>query len=236
MKNTKLKTLVNLFIVFITIVYVNDFLSKYDYDLFKFADSYDREHELGKYSKTDIPTNKSDEVYQESVQQNEIEQDKSKEIIYVHGFGVYNQNDLENIKEGVKEFYGLDVVIDEPYTSPSGYYFVDGGEYLNAFRVLELSENVSGRHIYVTDHPLYDNEDNRKAVSGWARFYHNSCIVSSYQMIQYGNYNSENMVSTANHELAHNFGLEHCDNQTCLMKEKGLDTKEFCNNCKIKLN
>ena len=238
MKNSPLKTLVNIFVLVATVVYVNDFLKQHDYDSHKFADSYDKEHKLGKYSEGDAVTDKSpskkgDYVYSEPTTKKS--KSKSKDIVYVHGLGQYNQQDLVSIKNGVEDFYGFEVVIGEPYTNLSSYYFVDG-EYLHALRVLELSENVSGRHIYVTDYPLYDNANNQELVSGWGRFYHNSCVVSSYQMILYGNYSSEKMVTTANHELGHNFGLEHCDDQTCLMKAIGLDTKEFCNNCKRKLN
>jgi archaemetzincin len=239
MKNSPLKSLVNIFILVATFVYVNDSLKQHDYDLHKFADSYDKEHKLGKYSKGDAvmdnPSSKMGDYDYNEPTTKEIKS-KPKDIVYIHGLGKYNQEDLINIRNGVEDFYGFEVVIGKPYTNLSSYYFVDGGENLHSIRVLELSENVSGRHIYVTDYPLYNNENDRKIISGWGRFYHNSCVVSSYQMIQYGNYSSEKMVTTANHELGHNFGLRHCDNQNCLMKAIGLDSKEFCNNCKIKLN
>lgn len=234
-----MKTLINIFILVVTVVYVSGFLNQHGYDFDKFAGSFDKERKLGKYSTSDTVINKSTSkkdynVYSKPTTQRS--KSKSKDIVYVHCLGQCNQQDLISIKNGVEDFYGFEVVIGKPYTNLSSYYFVDGGENLHAIRVLELSEKVSGRHIYVTNYPLYDNAANRKIVSGWGRFYHNSCVVSSYQMIQHGNYSSEKMVTTANHELAHNFGLEHCDDQSCLMKAKGLDTKVFCNICKRNLN
>ena len=62
-----------------------------------------------------------------------------------------------------------------------------------------------------------------------------SSIVSSFRLK--GANTKEKLFRSAVHELGHNFGLPHCPDKTCLMKDaKGKDifneVKVFCNNCK----
>jgi archaemetzincin len=235
-KNSTLKTLVNLFIFIAVFAYVVDILKQNNYDLYEFADNYDKEHKLGKYSEgesSDIELIPEKEEYIPNKPTSEKKLKASKKIIYVHGFGEYNYQDLISIKNGVEDFYGFEVIIGEPYTNITDDYFIDGSENLNPIRVLEDSENIGGHHIYVTNHPLYIDG---RLISGWGRYYHNSCVVSSYQLIKYRMYNDERMMNVANHELGHNFGLSHCENQSCLMKFKVVDNKDFCDNCKRMLN
>lgn len=242
MKTSPLKSIVNLCIVVVIAGSLFELAKKHNYNvdnfkrsLTQFADSYDKEHKLGKYGELkDVKTKSSDNT--ESEVNAEPETKNSKNVVYVHGLGDYNQEDLEIISQGIEDFYGFEVEIGNPHSNPSSRYFING-EYVNAFEVLKLEEqDGDGRHVYVTNHPLCANEIKTELISGYAMYYHEASVVSTYQLKQNGNYRISNLQNVANHELGHNFGLNHCDDEDCLMKVNGTNRKEFCNNCKRKLN
>ena len=238
-KHSLLKDLVFVFLIAAIFVKVDDFAKKYDYDFHKFADAYDKDHKLGKYSETQtVPYVEDNVVDKTNTSTNETVNKSSNKIVYVHGFGDYTQSDLESVRQGVQDFYGMTAVIGSPY-NPSGEYFLDGSSYVLAYKVLSMEYNSNvgpGYHIYVTDHPLCQSDEITGLISGRARYNTKLSVMSTYQMKQNGNYGYTSLVHTATHEMGHNFGLDHCDNPNCLMKSHGLDTREFCSNCKIKLN
>jgi predicted Zn-dependent protease len=90
-------------------------------------------------------------------------------------------------------------------------------------------------NMYVTDEPLC-NENSNDLISGHARINCDGSVISTKEMRNNNHYNNNSLVHTAVHELGHNFGLSHCNNQSCIMKSHGLDTKEFCDECKSKIN
>lgn len=238
-KPSFLRDIVFMVIVAILIGGVNEYLQKYDYDLWKVADSYDKEHGLGKYSTnqpTDVSTQPQGESTVDESTTQEVQSTPKKGVVYIHGFGDYNTSDLITVKNSIESFYGLTCVISDPVSSPSsGYYYT--GSYVMAYRVLMMgNEDRVNRNVYVTSEPLCMNDENTSLISGHARLNTTACVVSTYQMTMNGRDIPSALRHTINHELAHNFGLEHCDNQNCLMKSHGLDTHELCDNCKRKLN
>jgi len=156
--------------------------------------------------------------------------------IYIHGLGDYNEDDLQVIREGVEKFWGRTAMISEPFHSPSDFYFLEDGETLNGNNVLTLGEkNGLGYHIYVTNHPLTGNSEDR-TVSGYAGTNKKTSVVTTHQVIEFGKYSEQKMINITNHELGHNFGLNHCDNQNCFMISKNIGNNDLCDNCKLKLN
>lgn len=236
-KPSFLRDIVFMVLLAILIGGVNEYLQKYDYDLWKVADNYDRERGLGKYS-TNHPTDESTQPKGESTVDESVSQETKsvpqKNVVYIHGFGDYSATDLITVKNSVESFYGLPCVIAESI-SAGDYYHV--GSYVMAYRVLMMgNEDRSNRHVYVTSEPLCVSDENTSLISGHARLNTTACVVSTYQSIMNGRDVQSALKHTVTHEMAHNFGLEHCDNQNCLMKSHGLDTHELCDNCKRKLN
>lgn len=233
-KHSFLKDLVFIFIIVAIIAKVDDYCSKYDYDIYKFADEYDREHKLGDYSEntTDVEGN-NDEYHIEDDSENKNSEVYNSAEVYVHGLGDFTQSDLEVVRRGVEEFYGMKTVIGSNYT-PNRDLF--NGQYFMAhnFLMSDIS-NGSGYHIYVTNYPMCVSNESVSLISGRARHYQKNSVISTYQMTQNGHYSNNSLIHTATHEIAHNFGLDHCDNDNCLMKSHGLDTRELCNNCKMQL-
>lgn len=221
---SKLKSIVNISLVVITIIYVNDIAKQHDYDIYKFADSYDKEHKLGKYS---------DKTKSQTIEKIEVE--KPKNIVYVHGLEDYDNHDLQTICRGIENFWGFETKIGDSHVNLPSSYFVNG-EKINALKSLDFAESdVYGRHVYVTNHPICVSENEPKTISGYGRYYYNGLIVSTYQLKMNNNYNTSNLQNVTNHEIGHNFGLEHCDNNECLMKLGVITNKNFCNKCKNNL-
>lgn len=172
-----------------------------------------------------------------SYEPSEIETNTAKDVVYVHGFGEYDENDLYTIRQGISDFYGYDVRIGSPHTNIPSSYIVNG-EYVNSFKSLEfVNQDGDGRHVYVTSQPLCVSEYNVDLISGYARYYHMGSIVSTYQLKSHGNYSSYTIQNVANHEIGHNLGLKHCENNgPCLMNATGTNIREYCEECKRKLN
>jgi predicted Zn-dependent protease len=181
--------------------------------------------------KNDEPVRENNEFVEEvSHTKNEF----SHNTIYLHGFGDYNESDLETIRKGVENFWGLKCSVSKPLYSPSDFYFLEDGKTLIGDNVLTIG-GENGYHMYVTNYPL-TGKSKYRTISGYAGTNKKTAVVTTHQVIERGTYSARRMINISNHELGHNFGLNHCDNQNCLMKSEGLDANDLCDNCKLKLN
>jgi archaemetzincin len=158
-------------------------------------------------------------------------------ILFLHGFGDFSEKDLRAIKSGVEGFYRMDVIISDPIYHVGEEFFINGTKDLNGKLVLSLNRNGNGnqKHMYLTNYALYDNDEDLNLISGYARFLSGISVVSTYQIKKNLNYHNQTVINIANHELAHNFGLEHCDNQNCLMKGSGVNSSYLCDKCEKKI-
>jgi len=234
MKYSALKDIVYIGLMVLAIGGTNEYLEKYDYSYDKVMASIGSEAErLDKVYGYDKNYVKNDEEVTTEVKQPSSTEVSSDQVIYIHGFGDYTQSDLYTIKEGVENFYGIRCVISGSENS-SDFYYEKNTDVLIAYKVLSLSVGKSNMHMYVTDEPLC-NENPNDLISGHARINCDGSVISTKEMRNNNHYNSTSLVHTAVHELGHNFGLSHCNNQSCIMKSHGLDTKEFCDECKSKI-
>jgi len=236
MKYSALKDIVYIGLMVLAIGGTNEYLDKYDYSYDKVMASIGSEAKrLDKVYGYDKNYSKEDVVeVTPDVEQPSSTEVTSDQVIYIHGFGNYTQSDLYTIKEGVENFYGIRCVISESVESDD-FYYDNNTNVLLAYKVLSLSVGKSNMNMYVTDEPLCD-ENSNNLISGHARINCDGSVISTKEMRNNNHYNNNSLVHTAVHELGHNFGLSHCNNQSCIMKSHGLDTKEFCDECKSKIN
>jgi len=240
MKNSLFKDLIFIVVLALGIGVVDNYLKSYNYDLDSIAKHLDEKYHFDK-NVVDVNTGDvTNKVPSQSETTNETNQettvkDYSGRVIYIHGLGNYSPSDLQVIKQGIEEFYGFKCVISNDISTNGELYDNNTGN-LMAYRVLMMGNNYGSKYdMYVTDEPLCVNDENSGLISGHARLNSNTSVVSTVQMKNNNHYSSLSLVHSATHELAHNLGLDHCDNQNCLMKSHGLDTKELCENCKNKI-
>jgi predicted Zn-dependent protease len=228
MKIPSLKSIVNFTVLFIMFVGCVDYI-KNPQDVRSKKTSVERKSET-KVVEVKVVKPKTTEVKQVSPKP------VAQNIVYIHGLGDYTESDLYTVRDGITDFYGYDVRIGEPrnYIS-SEYYATD--EYLNSSMVVDLCyTEVIGRHVYVTNLPICPDQNLTYLISGFAKFNHMGSVVSTYQLKLNGNYRNTNLQNVANHEIAHNLGLIHCeDNGPCLMNAKGTKVSELCDICELKI-
>lgn len=140
--------------------------------------------------------------------------------IHIRGLGDFNQQDLQDISNYIKDFYKFDCVIDSPVPSSKKMY-VDRTDTLDVDNCIYELKRPNIKTIYVTNEKLVLK---RQKIRGGTKLRGNTVIISS------GAHNRETVI----HELGHTLGLRHCDNLTCVMaiRNDEFDTEDFCNKCK----
>lgn len=236
MKYSALKDIVYIGLMFLAIRGTDEYLEKYDYSYDKVMAAIGSEAKrLDKIYGYDKNYLKEDVVKGiPEVEQPSSTEVSSGRVLYIHGLGKYTQSDIYTIKKGVEKFYNISCVISESFET-SDFYYNKNTNILLGYKVLTLSNGKSGMNMYVTDEPL-SGENSYDLVSGQAKVYGRSSVLSTKEMKNHNDYRNDRLVHVAVHELGHNFGLYHCDDQSCIMKAYGLETNELCDKCKSKIN
>jgi hypothetical protein len=151
--------------------------------------------------------------------------DKSINLV---GLNYHSESDMQKLKKTIEDFYGYDCVITNPVNTEENQLVVDCGLVQQEFgNTTSFDYDGGDITIYVSNSDLVADGKNVKGVC-----YGNEIYIES---------DPENVKITVIHELAHSFGLEHCENQ-CIMNTYTLknwnyssDTPHFCESCKSKL-
>lgn len=144
------------------------------------------------------------------------------QVVYISGLGDFDQSDLETTSKAITEVYGLKCEIISPISTSDILYNKKGK--LDA-EVCNRQLNPLNKTVYVTNEYVMSGGI---IVCGASTNSGNFVIVSD-------NFNN-NVRTTVLHEMAHTFGLGHCDNQCILGHIKlGEPNGKFCNDCKTKL-
>ena len=143
------------------------------------------------------------------------------DTVYIKGLGDFNQSDLETASKVITDVFGFKCKIIDPVKTTSKLYVT------NTNRLDEnkckTSLHPKNKTVYITNESL-----SVKSKRGSAKKNGKFIIVS----------NTENNVrKTVLHELGHTLGMDHCNNNKCVMATRNYDlcNGKFCNNCKIKL-
>jgi predicted Zn-dependent protease len=143
------------------------------------------------------------------------------QVIYISGLGDFNQSDLETASKEITKVFGLKCEIIDPVKTTSELYVTNTNR-LDENKCM-TSLNPKNKTVYVTNESL--SSKNR---AGAAKKNGKFIIISN---------TSNNVGKTVLHELGHTLGMDHCDNNKCVMATHNRMTcnGEFCNNCKTKL-
>lgn len=140
----------------------------------------------------------------------------------------YSSEDLEVVRETIQEFYGYKCVIGTPVTTSPNPIVLDCNVAQEDFgKDTHFSYDGGNITIYVSNANLVVDGQDVKGIC-----YGNEIYVESKM---------KDIKVTVIHELAHSFGVEHCENQ-CIMNAYTFrswnittNTPNFCDQCKMKL-
>jgi predicted Zn-dependent protease len=143
------------------------------------------------------------------------------QVIYISGLGDFNQSDLEFASKEVTKVFGINCEIIDPVKTTSELYS-DNTRKLDKEKCASVLR-PSNKTIYITNE-YFDDEN----ISGISMKNGKLVVVSN---------TCNHLKKTIFHELGHTFGMDHCDDNKCIMGTRNIMTcnGEFCNNCKTKL-
>ena len=214
------KTL-NFILALVVVFYVIDYVKKQDSKPIgnnRYQSEIDRTKQGKKKSNSSTPS-RTESNADENIS-DEVREHRSTPTIYVRALGNVDNSDLVSTSEIIQDFYGFNVVIKSQVDVTSS--MLNSSGYLNSmYTCMELDGDV--KTIYITENLLYDNND--ILLRGTTSGDNNTIVVRGETRF---------LRETVIHELGHAFGLDHCEDLTCVMAvaNDAYDSGDFCNKCK----
>jgi archaemetzincin len=172
-------------------------------------------------------------------------------IIAIQPLGTVDSAIVGHIAEGITSLYDVNVVVLPGMEMPGQAYYKPGKRYraekilayldsAGDFEQYTIIVGITKKDISTTKGKYYD-----WGIFGLGYMPGRVSVVSTYRLGRKkvtARKFYERLIKVVNHELGHNFGLDHCPNQGCLMEDaKGTiktvdnETGELCDECKVKV-
>ncbi len=171
-----------------------------------------------------------------------------KPVILLQPLAFTDAATLSFLKDSIEKFYPVNIVIAEPKQFPAHTYYKPRNRYRadSTIKWLKEIKPDSVRTIAgITDEDVSTTKIGHAdfGVMGLGYKPGDACIISTYRLkrtAKNAQQLRERLFKVLVHEMGHNFSLDHCADQQCIMvdaeaKMKLDGVKYLCNNCKQKL-
>jgi len=170
----------------------------------------------------------------------------SKSVIYIQPIDNVNKTYINTIKSSLESFYNIKCIINTPISGTKDIHAKIRTNRYDAQKMLDKYQ-TSNHTVLVTEKDIcYTKTPSQPewGIFGLAKRNSNICVVSVYRLKHISkNLVLERINKISIHEVGHNFGLDHCTNNSkCLMssakgtiKQIDQESTYFCDICKSKL-
>jgi archaemetzincin len=154
---------------------------------------------------------------------------KTNTVIFIQPLGDVNQEYLKLVKESVESFYHFDCIIKETKPLTNDLLTVSGVRY-SAGKILKKFDTKQN-YLILTEKDIATSKNQYPewGILGLGYRPGTTCVVSTFRMKRNVNENivKDRLKKVALHEIGHNLGLGHCDNNPhCMMNDaKGTITQ-----------
>lgn len=174
---------------------------------------------------------------------------KQKQIIALQPFNNYDTLMLTDLTFDIRDFYNKQTIILKPVKIPESFYNTTIHQWSADSLIMLLSKlrnDTIAEVIGFTNNPIFTIKKNDRMsyydenIFGMGHQPGNVCVVSdskfgsTYRTLCY-----LRLRKVTIHEIGHNLGLSHCDNEKCIMSEKNGNTinldkseNDYCQKCK----
>jgi len=180
-----------------------------------------------------------------------LKSNNQKQIIAIQPFNNnYDELLLTDLAFAINYFYNKKTIILKPIEIPAHFYDTTINQYSADSLIMLLSKLRNDTIVEVvglTHNPIFTIKEKKGFMSsyddnlfGYAHHPGNACVVSDFKFSSdYQTLYRNRLRKVIIHEMGHNFGLSHCQNEKCLMSEKNGNTinldnggTDYCQKCK----
>lgn len=179
-----------------------------------------------------------------------VKQQVAKPLVIFQPLNKFNSVNINELKEAVVAFYPIRVQLAPIVSMPQHLYYAPGKRY-RADRIIDWLASTKADSVTsivgLTDldisTTLRGDEDFGIMGFGHQEGLKRSCVVSTMRPAKTAKNKAhlqQRVYKLVIHELGHNFGLSHCPNSICFMRDAGgkirLDEQtDLCASCRKKL-
>jgi archaemetzincin len=179
-----------------------------------------------------------------------LKNDKKKQIIALQPFDNYDESVIYHLTFGIRDFYNKQTIVLPPITMPAHFFDTTIRQYYADSLITLLSglrNDTIVEVVGITHNPIFTIKGKNdslpyydKNIFGFGYQPGSACIVSDSRFSSdYQTLHLNRLRKVIIHEIGHNLGLMHCQDEKCLMSEKNGNTiildnsgNDYCQKCK----
>jgi archaemetzincin len=166
---------------------------------------------------------------------------ESERVIVIQPLGEFKSSHSKDLLTGLKVFKNQ-VYIKQSIEIPKSFYVHHRKRY-RADSIIKFLRQLHGKDTLTVGITDYDISTTKNGIQDWGVMglgYRpgKSCVVSTFRLHKRNM--KEQFCKVVLHEIGHTFGLPHCEDKTCLMRDAEggnplNEEKDFCKQCKERL-